>query len=98
MVWVGITSTCELDLVIIRGNMNAQSYINNVLNPIEHLWDELGRRVRQRLVAPITLQDLKNALLQEWQNIPVPIITRYIISMSRRCVATVVARGGYTRY
>lgn len=32
------------------------------LNPIEHIWDELDRRVRQRLQKPITLPELHQAL------------------------------------
>jgi hypothetical protein len=35
MVWGGITSTSKLNFAIIRGNMNAQSYFNNVLNPAD---------------------------------------------------------------
>ena len=40
------------------------------LNPIEHLWDELDRRVRQRQQPPLTLAQLANALQDEWQRIP----------------------------
>jgi transposase len=36
------------------------------LNPIEHLWDDLDRRVRSRQSAPQTLQELQQALEQEW--------------------------------
>lgn len=35
------------------------------LNPIEHLWDELGRRVRRRNPAPQTLPQLAQALREE---------------------------------
>ena len=40
------------------------------LNPIEHLWDTLDRRVRQRQPQPQSLQQLVNALQDEWNNIP----------------------------
>jgi transposase len=40
------------------------------LNPIEHLWDALDRRVRQRQPQPQSLQQLVNALQGEWNNIP----------------------------
>jgi transposase len=40
------------------------------LNPIEHLWDALDRRVRQRQPQPQSLQQLVNALQDEWNNIP----------------------------
>ena len=39
------------------------------LNPIEHLWDELGRRVRGRLNVPQTVRQLEIALRQDWNNI-----------------------------
>ena len=40
------------------------------LNPIEHLWDALDRRVRQRQPQPQSVQQLVNALQDEWNNIP----------------------------
>jgi transposase len=40
------------------------------LSPIEHLWDEMDRRVRGRRNAPATLGQLRAALLEEWDNIP----------------------------
>jgi len=33
MAWAGITATQRTDLVIVRGNLNAQNYINNILTP-----------------------------------------------------------------
>ena len=39
------------------------------LSPIEHLWDELGRRVRHRQNPLETLQELRDALMHEWNNI-----------------------------
>ena len=35
------------------------------LYPIEHIWDELGRRVRQRPVQAQTLQELEDVLHEE---------------------------------
>jgi transposase len=40
------------------------------LNPIEHPWDDLDKRVRQRQPQPQSLQQLVNALQDEWNNIP----------------------------
>jgi hypothetical protein len=68
------------------------------MNPIEHLWDELGRRIRNRQNAPITLLELENALLEEWRQIPQENIRRLIRSMPRRCAALIQARGGPTKY
>jgi hypothetical protein len=54
------------------------------LSPIEHLWDELGRRVRHRQNPQKTLQKLRDALVHEWNNILQTFIQRLIGSMRRR--------------
>jgi transposase len=36
------------------------------LNPIEHLWDQLDKRVRQRQPPPHTLDQFRQMLQQEW--------------------------------
>ena len=48
------------------------------LNPIDHVWDELGRRVRNGLNPPETLDELRWALIQEWNNIPQTFIRNLI--------------------
>ena len=68
------------------------------MNPIEHLWDELDRRVRNRPHQPTTLQQLQRALVEEWDAIPREVWRRLISSMRRRCLAVVDAEGGHTRY
>ncbi|GFV55656.1 transposable element Tcb1 transposase [Trichonephila clavipes] len=40
------------------------------LNPIEHVWDMLGRRIAARHPPPTCLSELRRALLDEWCNIP----------------------------
>ena len=57
------------------------------LSPIEHLWVELGRRVRHRQNSVETLQELRDALAHEWNNIAQAFIQRLIGSMRRRCEA-----------
>ena len=41
------------------------------LSPIEHLWDQLDRQVRQRQPPPATRAQLTRALVEEWKNIPI---------------------------
>jgi transposase len=53
------------------------------LKPIEHLWDDLDRRVRQRKPQPESLQQLMNALQDEWNNIPQQVIRTLITPMGR---------------
>ncbi|GFW32556.1 transposable element Tcb1 transposase [Trichonephila clavipes] len=55
------------------------------LNPIEHVWDMLGRRIAVRQPPPTCLPELRRALLDEWCNIPQDQIDNWILSMPRRC-------------
>lgn len=68
------------------------------LAPIEHVWDELGRRVYSRPNKPTTVDCLRRALTEEWNNMPQTVIQNIILSMRRRCTACINARGGHTRY
>ena len=147
MVWVGIMGRRKTNYIVVQGNLNAQGYINQILqpeavpflqrhgpailmhdnerphvaricrqflnrnnvnvlpwpvvspdmNPIEHIWDYLGRKVRARGNVH-NLRDLENALIQEWNNIPNVVIRRYARSMRGRLAACINSRGGHTRY
>ena len=66
------------------------------LNPIEHVWDMLSRRIQQRQHPPENLHTNVDALVQEWQTIPQNDIRRIIRSMPRRCQECANARGGHT--
>ncbi|GFW26090.1 transposable element Tc3 transposase [Trichonephila clavipes] len=61
------------------------------LNPIEHVWDMLGRRISARQPPPTCLPELRRALLDEWFNIPQDQIDNLILSMPRRCKACIVS-------
>ncbi|KAL0192584.1 hypothetical protein M9458_010880 [Cirrhinus mrigala] len=68
------------------------------MSPIEHVWDALDRRIRQRVPVPANIQQLRTAIEEEWTNIPQATIDNLINSMRRRCVALREANGGHTRY
>ena len=68
------------------------------LNVIEHLWDELGRRVRRRQQTPQTLRQLSTALQQEWDNIPRRTVRRLCSSMRSRLRHCLQNYGGHTRF
>ena len=68
------------------------------MNPIEHLWDILGRRIRARPAPPQTHAELRQALIEEWNTIPQYQINRLITSMPRRIDALIDAQGAHTRY
>jgi len=150
-VWGGITRNEKTELVVLERNVTAETYINDVLDPvvipfmrrhfqrgrgilqqdnapahrarrttihlqqndvnvmpwpalspdmahIEHVWDELGRRVRARVPPPADVRQLRDALLEEWNNLPQQRITNIVSSMRRRCRACIASDGSYTRY
>ena len=68
------------------------------LNPIEHLWDQLDKRVRQRQPPPQTLDQLRQMLQQEWRTISRNNVRNLIESMPRRWRAVLAACDGHTRY
>ena len=82
-----------------RNNVNVLSWpaVSPDMNPIEHIWDYLGRRVRARGNVH-NLRDLENALIQERNNIPNVVIRRYVRSVRGRLAACINSRGGHTRY
>ena len=67
-------------------------------NPIEHVWDYLGRRLRRCQPQPANVQQLTAALLQELGRIPRHLLRNLCGSMRRRLAAVVASRGGHTRY
>ena len=68
------------------------------LNPIEHVWDMLGRRIRNRNPPPTNVQQLREALVEEWQGIPQGTIRHIVHSMPQRCQECIRSRGGQTHY
>ncbi|XP_070962114.1 ataxin-2 homolog [Oncorhynchus clarkii lewisi] len=68
------------------------------LNPIEHLWDELERRLRARPNRPASVPDLTNALVAEWKQVPTAMFQHLVESLPRRVEAVIAAKGGPTPY
>ncbi|GFV29054.1 transposable element Tcb2 transposase [Trichonephila clavipes] len=68
------------------------------LNPIEHVWDMIGRRIAARPRPPATVQDLEIALLEEGNSIHQSLIDNLIASMVNRCAAVLAVRGDHTPY
>lgn len=66
------------------------------LNPIEHMWDILGRKVAQR--NPSTRPELIRFLQEEWIAIPQQQVRSLVGSMRRRCTECLDAMGGHTHY
>ena len=68
------------------------------MNCIEHMWDELGRRLRKRLNQPNNVAELGRALQEEWRNIPMATVRRLVGSMRRRLQTVIQNNGGHCRY
>lgn len=68
------------------------------LNPIEHLWDVLERRVRLRNPKPKNKVQLFEALREEWYKIEPETYGKLTQSMPRRVDAVIRSNGNPTRY
>ncbi|MBJ3377337.1 hypothetical protein JGC18_24850 [Salmonella enterica subsp. enterica serovar Typhimurium] len=67
------------------------------LSPIEHLWDVIGRRLRD-LPQPQSDDDLWRMVESIWLSIPQVTIRTLMSSVPRRVAACIAARGGPTVY
>ena len=68
------------------------------MSPIEHLWDELKIRVYASPHPTVHVQQLENAVIEEWNANSQAFIANLVQSMRNRCVVLINARGGFTRY
>ncbi|GBO10113.1 Transposable element Tc1 transposase [Araneus ventricosus] len=68
------------------------------VNPIEHVWDALGRAIATRNPPPKTIQEMKTVFLNEWDHLPQEIINCLISSIKSRCKACISVRGDHTSY
>lgn len=68
------------------------------LNPIEHLWNEVQRRLRKNTVHISSVSSLWMAVEDAWNTIEQSICEQLIRSMPNRVAAVIKAKGGYTKY
>jgi hypothetical protein len=68
------------------------------LNPIEHVWDELERRLRSRPQCPTSLTALATALQEEWAAILLEMFRHLVESLPSRVGAIIKAKDGPTQY
>lgn len=68
------------------------------LNPIEHVWDFIARKIDSRPVAAESIQQLAEWVETEWNDMPQDFVNNLILSMPRRIRATIEAKGGHTKY
>jgi len=68
------------------------------LNPIEHLWDHVKRKLGAYEIAPKGILELWERVEEEWNKIEAEVCQNLIESMPRRVAAVLKAKGGYTKY
>ena len=71
------------------------------LNPAEHLWRDIGKRLADRTIyptLPTSLAELKDRIEHEWEIFPRKKCEQAIYSMKDRLEACIKAKGGHTKY
>ena len=68
------------------------------LNPIEHIWGEVERRLRKADIFIKNKDILWEQLQQTWNNIEVNVCTKLIETMPRRINDVLKQKGGYTKW
>lgn len=63
------------------------------MNPIENVWGIIVRRIYRNGKQYHSMQELKDAILAEWQNLDVPLLKNLVDSMPNR-VFSVIAKSG----
>ncbi|UYV64060.1 hypothetical protein LAZ67_2006425 [Cordylochernes scorpioides] len=91
----GVVDTFLQNHAIARMNWPARS---PDLNPIEHVWDNLGRRISSLQPPPRNTHELETALTQEWALIPQELINSLFLSMGHLCRACLSVKGDHTPY
>ncbi|GFY03821.1 transposable element Tcb1 transposase [Trichonephila clavipes] len=112
MVWAGIMINGRTCLyVVANGTMTGQRYINEVLlphvrlfrgavdlNPIENVWDALGRQVAGRNYPPTNKNTIIRELTEEWDKLPQQLLDNVVQSMVRRVKCCITLHGGHIPY
>ncbi|GFU21630.1 hypothetical protein TNCV_1828231 [Trichonephila clavipes] len=67
------------------------------LNPIENVWDALGRQVAGRNYPRTNKNTLIRALTEEWDKLPQQLLDNVVQSMVRRVECCITLHGGHIR-
>lgn len=68
------------------------------LNPIEHLWDHLGRKVQKHKPQPKNRRELIAVLEEEWVKIEENVLEKLVNSMPKRVKDVISSKGYPTKY
>ncbi len=66
------------------------------LNPIEHLWGTIKRKVEERTVSNI--HQLSDVVMEKWKRTPVATCEALVNSMPKRVKAVLENNGGHKKY
>ncbi|GFU96793.1 transposable element Tcb2 transposase [Trichonephila clavipes] len=68
------------------------------VNPIENVWDALGRQVSGRNYPPTNKNTLIRALTEKWDKLPQQLLDNVVQSMARRVECCITLHGGHILY
>lgn len=68
------------------------------MNPIEHVWSYMKKKIHNFGNPPENLQQLEDAMRECWDQLPQTFLRRLICGMPRRVTSLLTARGGHTQY
>ncbi|GFW33193.1 transposable element Tc3 transposase [Trichonephila clavipes] len=68
------------------------------LNPIENVWDALGRQVAGRNYPPTNKNTLIRALTEEWDKLPQQLLNNVVQNMVRRVECCITLHGRHIPY
>ncbi|GFV46562.1 transposable element Tcb2 transposase [Trichonephila clavipes] len=68
------------------------------LNPIENVWDALGRQIAGRNYPPTNKNTLIRALTDEWDKLPQQLLDNVVQSLVRRVECCITLHGGHIPY
>ncbi|GFV00230.1 transposable element Tc1 transposase [Trichonephila clavipes] len=108
MVWGAIAYDSRSTLIVMRGTLMGQRYVDDILRlhtlpwparspdltPVEHVWYQLKRQ----MPSCHSVHDLELAVQDLWSHLPQGKIRCLINSMPDRVAACIAAGGGPTRY
>ncbi|GFT67400.1 transposable element Tc1 transposase [Trichonephila clavipes] len=108
MVWRAIAYDSRSTLIVMRGTLTGQRYVDDILqlhtlpwparspdlSPVEHVWDQLKRQ----MPSCHSVHDLELVVQDLWALLPQDNIRCLINSMPDRVAACIAAGGGPTRY
>ena len=80
-----------------RNNIDCLS-CSSYMNPIEHVWNYVNLRIRDRRDQPSNFLQLKQIIEEEWYAVPSSYIKSLCDSMPRRILALKAAKGSHTKY